>query len=587
MPNIDNIVKQLKNRKVFRSLAIYAGFSFVLLQVCDIVIPRLFLPEWTMTFIIVLVIIGFPIIAVLSWIYDITPSEDGETPPTEAKQQLGIYALTGLVLTVIGIGFWVSISVFGLSFGDDEVPSIAIIPFDNKGADEDDFYAYSISSELISDIAGAGLIRVASLKRIEELDDIAIEQKAEKLDVRYITTGSIWKADSVFQLSMEIYDTKISKVLWSESWQKDWDDLASIKGNLAKNILKALKVSTKQDFNKIPTSNTEAYEYYLKAKDLFITATTEKDIDKAIKLCYKAIDLDKDFMALYQWLAWIYYNKHDYINAFKYNTYYNELAIKFESFIDVAWSYLYLGDVIYFKDNNVEETKRLYNLALKIFNIHDHTFGISTIYYNLAYFAWKEDFNLETANDYYNKTIKLDKKIRLKEGDIFAQKAKLNFVMGDFDEAKNNIDISIGYHKSNNNNNGYKNALMTSGKILFYNQQYENSIKDLTESLEIFQQYYNNPDTIPLGLMAYLNLSKKKYGKRYNNDQITELIKETEYINYEYNYLFYMLLEEPSYLNTAYNQIKEKADNLEPDLKAKFLSYPIPKAIVEEWEKVK
>ena len=35
------------------------------------------------------------------------------------------------------------------------------------------------------------------------------------------------------------------------------------------------------------------------------------------------------------------------------------------------------------------------------------------------------------------------------------------------------------------------------------------------------------------------------------------------------------------------NQIQEEIDDLEPDVKAKFLSYPIPKAIVEEWEKVK
>ena len=154
MPNINNILKELKKRKVFRSLAIYAGFSFVLLQVCDIVIPRLFLPEWTMTLIIVLVIIGFPTTLLLSWIYDITPAEDGETPPTEATQPLGVYALTGLVLTVVGIGFWVAVGVFGVSFGgNDEVPSIAIIPFDNKGAEEDEFYAYSISSELISDVS--------------------------------------------------------------------------------------------------------------------------------------------------------------------------------------------------------------------------------------------------------------------------------------------------------------------------------------------------------------------------------------------------------------------------------------------------
>jgi len=158
MPNIDNILKQLKNRKVFRSLAIYAAFAFVLIQVCSIVFPALYLPDWTMTFVVVLVIIGFPTTLVLSWIYDITPSEGEEAPSKEATQPLGVYALTGLVLTVIGIGFWVSISVFGLSFGDDEVPSIAIIPFDNKGAEEDEFYAYSISSELISDVTSAGLI---------------------------------------------------------------------------------------------------------------------------------------------------------------------------------------------------------------------------------------------------------------------------------------------------------------------------------------------------------------------------------------------------------------------------------------------
>ena len=74
MQNINNIVKELKNRKVFKSLAIYAAFAFVLIQVCSIVFPALYLPDWTMTFVVVLVIIGFPTTLVLSWIYDITPT---------------------------------------------------------------------------------------------------------------------------------------------------------------------------------------------------------------------------------------------------------------------------------------------------------------------------------------------------------------------------------------------------------------------------------------------------------------------------------------------------------------------------------
>ena len=122
---------------------------------------------------------------------------------------------------------------------DDEVPSIAIIPFDNKGKKEDAFYAYGISADLISDCSSAGLIRVAGLKEIEELGDIPFKEKAEKLFVRYVATGSLWKMDDKFQLNIELYDTKESKVIWSDRWQEKWDNLPTIKGSLSDGLLKA------------------------------------------------------------------------------------------------------------------------------------------------------------------------------------------------------------------------------------------------------------------------------------------------------------------------------------------------------------
>ena len=88
-------------------------------------------------------------------------------------------------------------------------------------------------------------------------------------------------------------------------------------------------------------------------------------------------------------------------------------------------------------------------------------------------------------------------------------------------------------------------------------------------------------------------LSRKMCGKKYDKEKIISLFSEMEYKGahllweaYD-RYAMYQLLEDKSYLETAYNQVQEKADNLEPDVAAKFLSYPIPKAIVEEWEKVK
>ena len=63
-------------------------------------------------------------------------------------------------------------------------------------------------TELISDCSGAGLIRVASLEQVEEIGDLTVREKAKKLDVRYIATGTLWRMDDMFQLSVELYDTK-------------------------------------------------------------------------------------------------------------------------------------------------------------------------------------------------------------------------------------------------------------------------------------------------------------------------------------------------------------------------------------------
>ena len=58
---------------MFKPLVAYAAFAFALIQVCTIVFPALLLPDWTVTFIVVLVILGFPVTVFFAWVYDITP----------------------------------------------------------------------------------------------------------------------------------------------------------------------------------------------------------------------------------------------------------------------------------------------------------------------------------------------------------------------------------------------------------------------------------------------------------------------------------------------------------------------------------
>lgn len=201
---------------------------------------------------------------------------------------------------------------------DDEVPSIAIIPFKNKGAEEDVFYAYGISADLITDCSSAGLIRVASLSDIEKLDYTNLDnvQLAEKLFVRYVSQGMLWKMGNMFQLSIELYDTKEQKVVWSDRWQEKWDNLPTIKGNLSDGLLKTLDTKPKEE-RKFETTNTEAYELYLKAKHTYEKRENTDDTNKARELLNKSIELDNNLIIAKIGLGWSYIGTGDYDEAYK------------------------------------------------------------------------------------------------------------------------------------------------------------------------------------------------------------------------------------------------------------------------------
>ena len=73
MPSKTNYFQELKRRKVFTSVGLYAVSSFVIMQVTALIAPALMLPEWTQRLVFILLILGFPIVIIFAWIYDRTP----------------------------------------------------------------------------------------------------------------------------------------------------------------------------------------------------------------------------------------------------------------------------------------------------------------------------------------------------------------------------------------------------------------------------------------------------------------------------------------------------------------------------------
>ena len=91
---------------------------------------------------------------------------------------------------------------------------------------------------------------------------------------------------------------------------------------------------------------------------------------------------------------------------------------------------------------------------------------------------------------------------------------------------------------------------------------------------------------LELETYSYLYNAYKNLGKVFDLNHIHKLIKKTDNIEFEINFQLYKLLGDVTYLNTVYNQLQKKSDAMDKEMKVIYLGYPLPKEIIEEWEKV-
>ena len=327
--------------------------------------------------------------------------------------QWNLLSATGAVLSIIGALFWINVTFIGIGVANtSDVPSIAILPFDNKGTPDDDFFAYGISSDLISYVTSAGLIRVASLSDIEKLDYQELENSAlaKKLFVRYVAHGTLWKRDSVFQLSMEIFDTELSKVAYTKRWQTNWKNLSTIKDDLSENILGALEVEVreKSDHNPI-ASNPEAYEYFLRASHKYNKRQNTDDVNLARGMLIKAIELDENLLKAKALLGNTYLGTGDFNKALEI---FNNVLEQAENLLnkDVAAHMLNtLGIVHYYRGQN-DEALDYWERSIVIYEEIGNIVEVGSVTGNIGNAYGNQD-KIELAMDQYKKALAIDKEM--------------------------------------------------------------------------------------------------------------------------------------------------------------------------------
>ena len=138
---------------------------------------------------------------------------------------------------------------------------------ENLGKENEEFWSSGMTADLITKVAGAGLIRVTPLDDILKLDkDLSIKEKAKKLRVKYILTHSFLIKDDGFDLWCKLENIETGVALFSNKISEPMAMTTQMVGKLANDIVTSLKIETKQEVMKAPTINAEAYALYLKAK---------------------------------------------------------------------------------------------------------------------------------------------------------------------------------------------------------------------------------------------------------------------------------------------------------------------------------
>lgn len=303
------IFSELRRRNVFRVCGTYVVAAWFLVQTAFTLEGVMNLPDWFDGLVLATAMLGFPIIAILAWAFELTP--DGFKRTEVVLEEDSISAQTGKKLDIaIVIGL---LLVGGLLLADRFKPSqrtlsfnstsVAVLPFENRSAEDGDaFFADGIHDELLT-----------TLSRIQDLDVISrtsvmgyrntdkrVPDIAEELGVGAVLEGAVQRSGNRVRITVQLIDGTNDRHIWAESYDRPLspENIFDIQGEITNVIASALKVVLVKDETPQAdaTQNLAAYDAYLKGR--LLTQPGEdnaEELRQAIAAYEDAIQADPNY----------------------------------------------------------------------------------------------------------------------------------------------------------------------------------------------------------------------------------------------------------------------------------------------------
>ena len=547
-----SFIDELKRRKVFRVAASYAVVAFVIMQLVEILFPMFNFPQWTQQFTVIIVLLGFPIAVILSWVFDKTPQGYIKTDASKTEDIGGMnvkvdnrpfYLQKRNLFLVLGVVAGILIGTYGgstltRSIVDDK--SVAVLPFDNLGNDQnDEIFSDGITEDIISQLSNIQDVRVIARTSVLQYKGTTknIVEIAKELGVSTILEGSVRRIGDDVRIVSQLIDVQTDGHLWAGTYDRKMRNIFEVQTDVAKKIAYALKskLSPEEEarIDQIPTQNLEAYTLYKQGKEIYYQYS-DKGFRESIDYYKRALNVDPIFALAYSGLA----DSYGQLYAMTRDSIYRDLgfsaaekSLKLDK--NLAEGYKALGLLFaYSGDSNSSLKNNLKTIKLKP--------GFADAISNVG-LDYRSKGDLSEALEWYEKSYKMDPYNRRTVWNYAGtyrligenEKALELFLEGvlKHNDSFECLSALVFYHLSNSNSSKAKYYLdellrlrPDDNRVMRVAFNYFLNIKDLDNAksyaLQINQLYAGDKTNL-----AYLeqSLGNKNKSKKYMDDALIQL----------------------------------------------------------------
>lgn len=321
---------ELKRRRVVRAGIAYAVVGWVVLQAAEITFDPLGLPPWALTWAVLGVVLGFPVVLVISWFFDV--STRGVTRERGVTGRAGAaFAVAMVLLAVGGVAWWLygvyapsrlqaaaNGAVADAPASGAPANSVGVLPFSDLSPDQSQgFLADGLAEELLDRLARNAGLKVASRTSSFALRGSSGDMRTlgRQLGVRWLLEGSLRKAGGRVRVTAQLIDTDNGFHVWSDTYERSDQDLFALQDDIAVAIADELSSRIEGVVAEAPaeadTTSAEALQAYLQGRKAW-RKRTAASLQEAEASFLNAVRIDPQFARAWSGLADTYLLQADY-----------------------------------------------------------------------------------------------------------------------------------------------------------------------------------------------------------------------------------------------------------------------------------